>query len=116
MEIVNVERIQRQLVSIIVEGARLKHEARIVSEGAEGCLLQAAEDVNQTAARINISISELYNLLPKQFLPTAATLRAFELEEEASLDPVSPSPTLPLPPSFFIRPIRRIRPMHHHRS
>ena len=78
METVDVERIQRQIVLLIVESARLKHEAKTVSESVGDVLVSSVEDLGSTAERITVSIVDLYALLPEEFLPTAGTLRAIE--------------------------------------
>jgi hypothetical protein len=80
METTNIERIQRRLVCILVDGERLRRQAEPVRADAEGYLPPDMDELKAIIDDITLSVSELYRLLPGGLLPTAATLRAIERE------------------------------------
>ena len=87
---VNVEGIQRQLVSIIVESSRLKHEMQGMRDAVDPA--SRLEGLIRTAVRIDTSIRSLYRMLPEELLPTAATLRDIERDEMNRCKPDRESP------------------------
>jgi len=90
MSSINTRRIQRQIVAVIVEAARLNYEAQQVVGGHAQPAAAELEVLKQTAERVNASISALYRLLPRELLPTAATLQAIEIEQAVGREQTSP--------------------------